>query len=279
MGHMRIARPASLLLPVALSLAFGASCLERESDVASGDGGPTGLLRGSSGGDTGSTGAGGATEASGAGGSTGTGGAGAGAGGKSGAGGKTGAGTGGAVGAGGATGAGGAVGYGGTIGAGGKVGAGGATGAGGKIAAGGATGAGGGGVGGVSGAGGSGAAGRAGGGGRGGRNGALCDQLVTKYADAMTKAKSCHPNTDNQCTMTAPSTLDPCPTCSTHVNDTTDLTLIHQEWDDAGCATAPMICPQILCVLPGPGACVSSTSDGQGMCVDQKTPPLPAPAP
>jgi len=93
--------------------------------------------------------------------------------------------------------------------------------------------------------------------------GDLCPTLLSKYAAALVEAKRCDPMANGpQCQQTARLTL-PCSTCTTHVNEVSQLNMLRSMYDAAGCPT--LICP-VSCPAPGAGACTAV--DGGGMCVD-----------
>jgi hypothetical protein len=95
-----------------------------------------------------------------------------------------------------------------------------------------------------------------------------CPALEAAYASALPDAKRCDPNATTACQKLV-STSIACSGCSTVVNDTSGLDAIEQEWQAAGCASMPRVCPAIACRIPGTGQCVvSSTAAGGASCVD-----------
>jgi hypothetical protein len=92
-----------------------------------------------------------------------------------------------------------------------------------------------------------------------------CDQLVTDYANALAPARACMPAAANQCQTLVQDTLSSCTGCQQYVNDATRLNAIRNQWMSQGCLQTGIVCPAILCVLPGPTKCIAGDS-GAGMC-------------
>jgi hypothetical protein len=101
--------------------------------------------------------------------------------------------------------------------------------------------------------------------GTGGTGGASCSDLVNEYAAALPKAEVCAVGASGQCQQAVSSSLSPCGSCTTYVNDATALKAIQAAWVQAGCNNVVVACPAILCQQPGPAACVGGDGGG-GVC-------------
>lgn len=108
----------------------------------------------------------------------------------------------------------------------------------------------------------------AGAGGTGGDPGTTCNDLSSAYAAEFTNAKTCSTLARNACTIKISRSLA-CPTCTTFVNDDTQLKQIANRWQSAGCDKVNRICPAIACLAPSDATCkASSASATDGLCSD-----------
>jgi hypothetical protein len=109
----------------------------------------------------------------------------------------------------------------------------------------------------------------------GGTGGDRCASLRGQYAAALDTAKTCNPLVKSlQCQMTRPNALA-CPSCSTHVQTTTELDALQAQWTAANCQSQVFACPAIACINPDNGSCVATDGGGAGgVCKDNYT--LPA---
>ncbi|HVY38952.1 MAG TPA: hypothetical protein VHM31_13500 [Polyangia bacterium] len=93
-----------------------------------------------------------------------------------------------------------------------------------------------------------------------------CAAYASKYAAALNLQKSCTVNAANQCAHAVAPSLSVCSGgCTTYVNDSTELDLIRQLWQEAGCNRATVACPAIAC-LPPAGSVCTQTDAGGGTC-------------
>jgi hypothetical protein len=92
-----------------------------------------------------------------------------------------------------------------------------------------------------------------------------CDDLQSQYAAAITAAQSCDPHGSAQCQQLVSSSLSPCSSCPTYVNDASAPGAIEQRWQQAGCGEA-VACPAIACVAPTSATCFPADGGG-GVCV------------
>ena len=96
--------------------------------------------------------------------------------------------------------------------------------------------------------------------------GVSCKDLENQYTDALPAAQRCDVNTSGQCQQLVSSSLSPCLTCTTYVNDATALTAITTSWEQAGCnSSVGIICPAIACIQPNAGVC-TAVDGGSGTC-------------
>jgi len=110
----------------------------------------------------------------------------------------------------------------------------------------------------------SGAGGSSGAGGARGDAGALsCGDLAALYKTALAAAKSCDlPGVAGQCQKAVPAALSTCSSsCIDFVNDPTQLTIIQQQWQAAGCVV-PVLCPAIACLTPVTSLCTANDAGG-----------------
>lgn len=96
----------------------------------------------------------------------------------------------------------------------------------------------------------------------------ICAAYASKYAIVLNAAKSCTVNGTNQCAHAVAPSLSVCTGgCVTYVNDSTDLDLLRQLWQQAGCNRPAVACPAIACEPPATSAC-TLTDTGGGTCTN-----------
>jgi hypothetical protein len=93
-----------------------------------------------------------------------------------------------------------------------------------------------------------------------------CDDLQSQYAATLTAAQSCDPNGSAQCQQLVSSSLSPCSSCTTYVNEASALSAIEQKWQQAECGNVAVACPAIACVPPSSATCFPADGGG-GLCV------------
>jgi hypothetical protein len=109
--------------------------------------------------------------------------------------------------------------------------------------------------------------------GTGGTGGALCDQIDSAYASALTAASTCTPGAPNQCQTLVATLPTECPNLAcgqqAYVNDGSDLEALDGKWLQACTPEPPHSCPYIACDPPlGPATCVPSGPGATtGTCV------------
>ncbi|MDX2019237.1 MAG: hypothetical protein SF187_03285 [Deltaproteobacteria bacterium] len=95
---------------------------------------------------------------------------------------------------------------------------------------------------------------------------ATCDEINSRYQNAVTAAQGCRSAATGQCGISVPSGLS-CG-CNVWVNTDTALKPIVKEWEDANCGKCRGVCPLVLCRALTQGVCQKNATTTAASIID-----------